>query len=135
MPQCTAASLNIACLRGYNLSRLQRLAWEVWFLANELAQNGGTNYLTGLAKPSTPGGVYLLNDATQLFKNWNRDEMQMAELAIYYNNAKAVGANVSTTPAVTQAAIPRTLHVDEDRLIWMKTLLLCQLGAHRKPPL
>jgi hypothetical protein len=135
MPTCTSASLNIACLRGYNLSRLQRLAWQIWYLANELKANGGTDYTGNLTKPVSPGGPTLLNDATQLFKNWNRDEMQMAETAIFYNNAIAVGASVSTVPATTQPLVRRLEQVSEDKLIWMKTLLLCDLGAHRKPPL
>lgn len=135
MPTCTAASLNIACLRGYNLSRLQRLSWQIWYLANELKANGGHDYTTTLTRPTAPGGQSLLNDATQLFKNWNRDEMNVAETAIYYNNAVAAGAIVSTTPAITEPNIRRTEQVDEDRLNWMKTYLLCQLGAHRKPPL
>lgn len=135
MPTCTAASLNIACLRGYTLTRLQRLAWQIWYLANELKANGGTDYTGILTRPVSPGGQSLLNDTQQLFKNWNRDEMKVAETAIYYNNAIAAGATVSTVPATTQPLVRRLEQVNEDMLVKMKTLLLCDLGAHRKPPL
>jgi hypothetical protein len=61
--------------------------------------------------------------------------MQEAELAIFYNNAVAAGANVSIVPATTQPMVRRVEQVSEDQLVKMKTLLLCKLGAHRNPPL
>jgi len=135
MPTCTTASLNVACFRGYNLTRLQRLAYKIWYAANELQVNGGTDYTGRLTQPVN--GTSLLNDAVQQFGTyqWSRDNLDAAELAIYYNNAINAGASVSNVPNTVQPKVRRLEQVDEDTLMKMLILLECQLGAARKPPL
>jgi hypothetical protein len=135
MPTCTTGSLNVACFRGYNLTRLQRIAYKIWYAANELASNGGTDYTGRLTIPV--GGVSLLNSMRQQFGQyqWSRDNMDEAELAIYYNNAIAVGALVSNVPNVVQPKVRRLEQINEDDLVKMLIFLECALGAHRSPPL
>jgi hypothetical protein len=136
MPICTTASLNVACFRGYNLTRLQKLAFKIWYATNELAQNGGPNYTTHLSDGVVGGGATnLLNDSVQLFDHWDRDALDAAEVAIYFNNAVNAGAIVSNVPNTVQNSIRRMEQISEDRLRKMLIYLECQLGAHRNPPL
>lgn len=133
MPTCTTASLNVACFRGYQLSRLHKLAFKIWFLANELSVNGGTNYTNVLSN----GPTSLRNAAKQQFDHWDRDAMDSAELAIMYNNAVTAGATgpgISTTPANVMPFVRRLMNISEDDLVKMEIFLECALGAHRKPP-
>lgn len=132
MPTCTTASLNVACFRGYQLSRLQKLAFKIWYLANELSVNGGTNYTNVL----TAGPTSLRNAAKQQFDHWDRDAMDSAELAIYYNNAINAGAEVSNSPPTVMQSVNALLNnVPEDDMRKMEIFLECALGAHRNPPL
>ena len=88
MPTCTnSASLNIACFRGYKLSRLRKLAFKIWYAANELAANGGTDYTSNL----TNGATSLQNTAIQQFDHWDRDALDSAELAVYYEQCSGGG--------------------------------------------
>lgn len=131
MPSCSTASLNVACFRGYNLTRLQKLAFKIWYMTNELAQNGGPNFTTNLTD-STTSLQYL---SIQQFDHWDRDALDAAEVAIMYNNAVNVGATVSNVPNVVLPSIRRMCQIPEDRLRKMYVYLECQLGAHRNPPL
>ena len=131
MPTCTTSQLNIACFRGYKLSRLRKLAFKIWYAANELAANGGTDYTSNLTNSATS----LQNTAIQQFDHWDRDALDSAELAVYYNNAVAAGASVSADPNVVVNSVRRMEQISEDRLMKMLVELECQLGAHRKPPL
>jgi|SRR6267154_3154108 len=129
-PTCTTASLNIACFRGYNLTRLQKLAWRIWYLANELSSIGGTNYTNSF----TLGTPNLLNDTIQQFSHWDMDAMDSAMVAIDFNNAIAAGALVSSDPNVTIPHIRRVTQIDEIMLKKMEIELLCQLGRHKSYP-
>ena len=135
MPTCTTASLNVACFRGYNLTRLMRLAYKIWYMANELQVNGGTDYTGRLVR--LVNGTSLLNDARQQFGTWqwDRDALDSAELAVFYNNAINAGASVSNVPNTVQPKVKLLESVNEDDLMKMFVLLECQLGAARKPPL
>jgi hypothetical protein len=132
MPTCTTAALNIACFRGYNLSRLQRKAFRIWYLLNELAQNGGQNFTNAV----TVGTNSLRYAAKQSFDHWNRDEVDEGFLAVDYNNAVNAGAIVSNNPSTVMVSVRRLLNnVGEDDMNKMILYLECALGAHRKPPL
>lgn len=136
MPTCTASQLNVACFRGYTLTRLQMISFMIWYMSNELAQNGGTNYVNNLTDGTVGGGATnLLNDSIQLFDHWDRDALMAAQVAITYNDAINAGAPVSNVPNTVEPSIRKLQSVCEDRLMKMYTLLMCQLGAHRKPPL
>jgi hypothetical protein len=135
MPTCTNASLNIACFRGQQLSRIQKLCFKIYMLANELKTNGGKDYTSAYVNIPTGGTYSLLNDSVQLFDHWDRDAMDTAELAVFYNNAVAVGAGVSNAPNTIMLTTKRLEYVAEDRLMKMLINLECQLGAHRNPPL
>jgi hypothetical protein len=128
---CTTAGLNVACFRGYTLSRLQKLAFKIWYMANELSVNGGTNYTNVL----TQGPTSLRYAAKQKFDHWDRDAMDSAEVAITYNNAIEAGANVSNLPNTVIHQIPFLLNnIGEDDLMKMYIFLECALGVHRNPP-
>jgi hypothetical protein len=129
-PTCTTASLNVACFRGYKLTRLQKLAYKIWFASNELSVIGGTNYTSLLTK----GSGSLLNAAVQQFGHWDRDALDSAELAIYYNNAVNAGAEISNNPNVIQTFVRRLEQVNEDDLMKMLVVLECQLGRHKSYP-
>jgi hypothetical protein len=127
MPTCTTASLNIACFRGHKLTRLQKLAFKIWYAANELSTIGGTNYTSVLS-------TTLQSDAIALFQRWDRDAMDSAELAVFYNNAVAAGASVSADPNSVVNNVRRMENISEDKLMKMLVYLECQLGRHKTYP-
>lgn len=131
MPKCTTAALNIACFKGGVLSRLQRKAFRIWYLTNELATNGGANFVNAL----TAGTSSLRYAAKQSFDHWSRDEVDMGFLSIDYNNAVTAGAVVSAVPSQVTPKVSAILNnVPEDDMDKMILYLECALGAHRNPP-
>lgn len=134
MPTCTTASLSVACFRGYNLTRLQKLAFKIWYAANQLKAIGGTDYTAILAKPAAAGGKSLLNDAIQQFARWDMNALDSAIVAIEYNNAVAAGASVSAVPNTVQSSVSRLEAVDENDLLKMYAELKCQLGRAKAYP-
>ena len=126
-PTCTSASLNVACFRGQQLSKKQKLATKILFAANELSVIGGTNYTNLL-------NTTLVSDANSLLNNFDKDAVDAAELAVYYNNAVSAGATVSTDPNANAIKIQALNQLDDITLQKMLVTLLCQLGRHKSYP-
>jgi hypothetical protein len=113
------------------LTRLQRKAFRIWYLTNELAANGGTSYVNALVN----GSSSLRSAAKQSFDHWSREEVDTGFLSVDYNNAVTAGASVSNVPSVVTPKVSAILNnVPEDDMDKMILYLECALGAHRKPP-
>lgn len=131
-PVCTNATLNLGCFKGGVLNTKQRLAFRIWYLANELSVLGGQNY-TGLIVSGGIGG--LLGDTIQQFDKYSMDDMDAALTAIYYKNAIAAGANVSNVPNTTINSVKHMVNnMDTDTMQRMETFLLCKIGVHKTFP-
>ena len=130
-PVCTNSTLNLACFKGQLLSRKARQAFRIWYMANELARLGGTDYRLVLST----GTGSLLDAATQQFDKYSMDDMDAALTAIMFNNAIASGASVSSSPNTTVPNIRHLVNnVDSNTATKMEILLACQLGVHKTRP-
>lgn len=134
-PVCSLASLitNTPCLnQGCDLNPRQQMALKIWFAVNELARIGGTDYTANLT--GTSEGA-LLFDANALFYRMDLAQRDTAELAIYYNNAVASGATISSNMNTLMASVAKLVQGANDmQLQGMFLLLLCQLGFHKTRP-
>lgn len=109
-----------------------RLAFRIWYLANELSRLGGTNY-TGLLNTPSAGG--LLGDTIGLFDKYSMEDMDAALTAIYYQNAIAAGAAVSAVPNVTINSVKHLVNGQNMEIMQkMEILLLCKIGVHKTFP-
>lgn len=128
MPTCTSALLtDNPCLSANVIDDHKRKALEIWFMANELSVNGGTNYTNVLAST-------LLADANTLGQNFTDEQIKQAELAVARNNAVAAGAAISSDIDTLMGSIAPLSKTNAKQLALMRLLLLCKLGAHRSPP-
>lgn len=131
-PVCSNVTLNLPCFKGEVLNRRQRLAFRIWYMANELKMIGGTDYT---AKLVIPGAGGLLDDTKQLFDKYSEDDMDAARTAIAFDDAVAAGAAVSSTPNVTINSVKHMVNnLNEITLHKMETLLMCKLGVHKTYP-
>ena len=125
-PTCTTASLITSCFKC-PLQEKQRMAFKVWFMVNELAAIGGTDYTAAL-------GTTLLDDANDLISAMTRDDREVAELSIAFNNAVEAGATLSTDVNTLIEDVRLLVDASDDQLQQMYLLLLCKLGVHKDYP-
>lgn len=125
-PVCTTASLITACFKC-PLQEKQRMAFKIWFMVNELAALGGTDYTAAL-------GTTLLDDANDLISQMTRDDRAVAELSIAFNNAVEAGATLSSDVDTLMGEARLLMDASPDTLQQMYLLLLCKLGVHKDYP-
>lgn len=103
------------------------MAFKIWFMVNELATIGGTDYTAAL-------GTTLLDDASDLISAMTRDDRAVAELSIYFNNAVEAGATLSSDVDTLMSEARLLVDATPDQLQQMYLLLLCKLGIHKSYP-
>lgn len=126
MPTCTTASLTNGCFIDPVMSEKMRLAFKVWYLSNELAYLGGTNYLNDFQG--------LFNASNAVFEKMDMNTVSAAELIVFYNNAVTAGSPVTAVPNTEIGNVQKSLGLDTNDLEKIKVFLECRLGAHRSPP-
>lgn len=129
-PSCSDANTRIKnnpCLAGQVLTEQQRCLLEIWFLANELSVNGGTNYTNVLAST-------LVSDANTFAQNLNPSQRYTVELSIHKDNAVAAGASLSTDFDTLMGSVAPLTKATPAQLANIRLMLLCKLGCHRTPP-
>jgi hypothetical protein len=128
-PTCTTASLleTVPCFSPQVLSEQQRLALRVYFLANQLARIGGTNYLSALT-------TTLVSAANDIFERSTPLQLDQALTTIYYNSAVALGASVSSDIQTLMTNTVGLQSVDMTMLQKMELTLLCKLGVPKAYP-
>jgi hypothetical protein len=128
-PVCTTSALVTGC---YNQElwggKNTQLAIMVYLMAQELKGVGGTDYTGNLIGVNSSG---LIAAAASLFPPLiSRDQMNDAELKIYYNNAVGAGGSPGTSSAALATGIKCLFNVNPEMLRKMFLLLLCKLGHH-----
>jgi hypothetical protein len=128
-PICTIATLvtNGAQFQNEFVSPSTRVALTVYAKVLELKAIGGTDYLAVL-------NTTLAQDAATLFNGFNYTQIQVANLAIAFQNATAAGATVPAGIDDKLEVIKCLLQQDPDMLAKMDALLNCQLGVHKAYP-
>jgi hypothetical protein len=130
MPTCVNGNLlvlNNPCLSAKVLTQRQLDSLRIWFMAKELAANGGTNYTAVLAST-------LLTDSNSYAQNLKPDQRVTASLVIDKSNATTAGASIASDPDELMASIAPLSKATDAQLEAMTLLLKCKLGAHRSPP-
>lgn len=130
MPTCTnvnTALLAYPCLTGKVLSQHERDALRIWFMASELAINGGTDYTSALA-------TTLLTAADTYVQLATDPQLETVELAIHAANATSSGATLSTNYDTLMGSIAPLAKASPAQLRDITLYLLCALGAHQNPP-
>jgi len=129
-PVCTVASLSsgAVCYKNYEMS--ERFAIMVYYMAAELAANGGTSYTIG------SGGT--LEDASVCYKNLTYQEYCVPSvymLLIAYNNAVSAGASVAAGGSEELAtAIQCNKNFPPGDHAAQILFLTCALGRHADYP-
>ena len=129
-PVCTRASLveAVPCLRDKLTPRQRKLA-QIYFMANELAAIGGTNYLSGMSTgKSTPA---ILSDSVA-FRTLNIAEVETADIQIDYLNASNNGGSPAANTSDILADVACLQAYDNLDSIYI--LLKCALGRHAAYP-
>lgn len=106
----------------------ERRALAVYFMVQELAALGGTDYLAELGPDGT------LNTAATAYKTMNLVERQVARLVILADNVDSAGATPPATKVQMADAIKCLKNFTVDDLDRMELLLMCLLGRHAAMP-
>ena len=125
-PTCTTDSLTTGCFQDPVLSEIQRLAFKIWYLENELAYLGGTNYLNDFQG--------LFNASNSVFERMSQNQVSAAEVTVFYNNAVAAGSPVTAVPNTEISNVQKMLSLDTNDLQKIKVFLECRLGVHKAFP-
>ena len=137
-PTCTVASIltNYPCFTVLNTK--QQLAFIIWYMANELATIGGTNYIGDI--DGTAGTSLLLNETSYL-KTVQDGYVEFVptpiQVAIAYNNALSAGASVTSAVNTTVLSCRHLCNPSGTPFPTMQRMyfaLLCQLGRHKVYP-
>lgn len=125
-PVCTTASLTNGCFNDPVMSETMRLAFKIWYLENELAYLGGTNYLADFQG--------LFNASNSIFEKMDMNTVSAAEVVVFYNNAVAAGSPVTAVPNTEIPNVQKMLSLDTNDLNKIKVFLECRLGVHKAYP-
>lgn len=128
-PSCSTTSLleTVPCFSPQVLSEQQRLALRVYFLALALQRIGGTNYTSELT-------TTLVSAANDIFERATPLQLDQALTTIYYNNAVALGATVSSDIQTLMSNTVGLQAIDMTMLQKMELTLLCKLGVNKAYP-
>lgn len=130
MPTCTNINtilLANPCLSAKVLTEQQRKLLKIWYMANELATNGGTDYTAVL-------GSTLITDSNTYIQLATPDEMMTADIALDATNATTAGASLSTDYDTLMGSVAPLTKATERQLDGIILYLKCALGAHQSPP-
>lgn len=125
-PVCTTASLNPSCFQDPTINAIQRKAFKIWYLENELAYLGGTNYL---ANPQL-----LINAANSVFEKMSMNQVDAAEVQVFFKNAQAAGSPATAVPNQQIGFIQKFVQLDTNDLEKIIVFLECSLGVHKTFP-
>lgn len=125
-PVCTTANLNSGCFQDPTIDAHRRLVFKLWYLSNQLAYLGGTNWL------ANPQGLFSASNS--VFEKMSMNQVDAAEVSVFYNNALAAGAPVVTDPNVTVLGFQHFNNLDTNDLQKIKVFLECSLGIHKTFP-
>lgn len=130
-PTCTVASFTAgaACFKPYGAAQRQSIL--VYYLTQELAANGGTDYTAQLGSGGT------LEAAALCFRNlpWESCPPSVYELLIAYNNAISAGASAAAAGSdALEVAIQCNKNFPEADKSAQILFLYCSLGRHADYP-
>jgi len=108
------------------MNEKMRLCFKIWYLENQLAYNGGTNYLADFQG--------LFNASNSVFEKMSMAGVSAAEVVVFYNNAVSAGAPVTAVPNTEIGNVEKMLYLDTNDLQKIRVFLECRLGTSRNPP-